>query len=138
MMNSHKSQLCCGNSISTGKPCKNYVVTGDFCRHHQDQISGKNKYGVPINQKNAESQPCKKSKIFCRHHKVEITDKRSDNDNQNVTQQCDGITKKGTRCKNKFKYQGKQVKFCHKSAQELNNDLFIPGIAKRNYYSING
>ena len=180
-MNSHKSRLCCGNSISTGKPCRNYVVTGYFCRYHQDQISGKNKYGVPITQKiasnckielsennycngtTAKSQPCKmrvKSNNLCHLHKskniennkfkendflkerpkVKLIRKSaaSDIDNQNVTHQCDGITTNGNRCRNKFKHQGK---FCHKhneSTEELNNDLFVPGRAKRIYYSIDG
>ena|SRR2546421_10335970 len=181
-MNSHKSRLCCGNSNSNGKPCRNYAATGDFCRHHQDQISKKNKYGVPITLKNsnnsniklsqnnfcnmttAKGQSCKmrvNSNNVCHHHKyknvennkfkenvknhnVEITDELikkstpSDNDNQNVTHQCYGITKFGKRCKNKFKFQGK---FCDKhneSAEELNSNLFVPGYAKRKHYSIDG
>jgi hypothetical protein len=175
-MNPHKSRLCQGISISTGNPCRNHVVIGDFCRHHQVQISGKNKYGVPIARKNAnnskinlsqnnycngttaESQYCiirvkSNAKNFCHHHNykniennndkfsVETTDKlikksTSDND-QNVTHQCDGITKKGERCKNVFKYQGNYCHLHNKSAEELIN-FFVPGCAKQKYYSIDG
>ena len=163
-MNLNKSRLCCGNSIISGKPCRKYAVTGDFCRCHQDQISGKNKFGVPITQKNAiiklsqnnschnhkykniEHNEFKENEFLNESLKVEITitdelikkSTPSDSDNQNVTHQCEGITRIGERCKNKFKYQGK---FCHKhnkSAEELNTTFFVPGFVKRKNYSING
>ncbi len=55
-MNSHNSRLCYGISISTGKPCQNYVQSGYFCYHHKDQIGGKNKYG--------ECEKCEKCSTF--------------------------------------------------------------------------
>jgi hypothetical protein len=163
-MNSHNSRLCCGISNSTGNPCRNYAQSADFCRHHKDQIGGKNKYGVLIIQNNSKikqsqnnyckgitavGQPCKiqvKSNNFCRHHKNQnIEDRHSEEtklDNLNVapcsTQKCNAVTKSGKRCRNLLK---QHEKFCHKhiaTAEELINALFVPGRAKQNYYSIDG
>ena|SRR2546429_6990212 len=159
-MNSRNSQFCRGISNSTGNPCRNYVLSGDFCRHHKEQICGKNKYGVLITQASennskikqsqsyycnwttAAGQPCKmrvKSNDLCCHHKNQNIDDKFDN-NQNVTvtpsRKCNAITKNGKRCRNS-KNHGK---FCHKHNDnaELSNTLFVPGRAKPKYYSIDG
>ncbi|HJT84443.1 MAG TPA: hypothetical protein VJ697_08170 [Nitrososphaeraceae archaeon] len=111
-MRLNKSPLCCGNSIITGNPCRNYAGTGDFCRYHQEQISGKNKYGVPITQKYASQNN------FCYNHKS------TPSDNQNVIHQCEGITVIGERCKNKYKYRGKYCHIHNESIEEIENNKF--------------
>lgn len=118
-MRLNKSPLCCGNTIITGNPCRNYAVTGDFCRYHQDQISGKNKYGIPIAQKNANNSEIKLSQNnSCYNYKSKSLDY------QNEIHQCEGITVIGERCKNTYKYQRKYCHIHNESIKEIETKKF--------------